>query len=225
MATNGTAIGGERPGSQVDGLRVRAIPQPVKGMAVTIVEEARAITGGVDTHAGVHVAAALDPIGGLPGVGEFPATAAGYARLLGWLGGFGAVCLAGIEGAGSHGAGLARHITAAGVRIVEVDRSGWQDRRRPGKSRPAGCGQRCPGHAVRPGPRRVRGRDGSVEAIRALMVAKRSAAGERTRTIGQARALVLAGPGGLGARFAAHTPAALVAGRLSGKKITLHDTA
>jgi hypothetical protein len=32
-------------------------------MAVTIVEDTRAITGGVDTHAGTHVAAALDHIG------------------------------------------------------------------------------------------------------------------------------------------------------------------
>ena len=64
------------------------------------------------------------PVGGLFGVQEFPATAAGYARLLGWLGGFGTVCLVGIEGTGSYGAGLARHITAAGVRVVEVDRSG-----------------------------------------------------------------------------------------------------
>jgi hypothetical protein len=38
-------------------------------MALTIVET-RAITGGVDTHADVHVAAALDPIGGLLGVRE-----------------------------------------------------------------------------------------------------------------------------------------------------------
>jgi len=67
---------------------------------LTIVEE-RAITGGVDTHADVHVAAALDPIGGLLGVQEFPATAAGYARLLGWLGGFEAIALVGIEGTGS----------------------------------------------------------------------------------------------------------------------------
>ncbi len=65
-------------------------------MAVTIVET-RAITGGVDTHADTHVAAALDPVGGLLGVQEFPATAPGYARLLGWLGGFGTVCLVGIE--------------------------------------------------------------------------------------------------------------------------------
>ena len=59
-------------------------------MTVTIVEEtrsiiekARPITGGVDTHADTHVAAALDPVGGLLGVREFPATAAGYAGLLG----------------------------------------------------------------------------------------------------------------------------------------------
>ena len=108
-------------------------------MAVTIVEtsaETRAITGGVDTHADVHVAAALDPIGGLLGVGEFPATPAGYARLPGWLGGFGTVCLVGIEGTGSYGAGLSRHVTAAGIRVVEVDRSDRQDRRRQASPTP-----------------------------------------------------------------------------------------
>ena len=40
-------------------------------MAVAIVET-RAITGGVDTHADSHVAAALDPVGGLLGVGSSP---------------------------------------------------------------------------------------------------------------------------------------------------------
>jgi transposase len=54
--------------------------------------------------------------------------------LLGWLGGFGTVALVGIEGTGSYGAGLARHVTAAGIRVVEVDRSDRQDRRRQGKS-------------------------------------------------------------------------------------------
>ena len=47
------------------------------------------------------------------------------------------------------------------------------------------------------------------------MVAKRSAAGERTQTSSQARALVLTGPDDLRARFARHTPAALVAGLAS----------
>ena len=39
---------------------------------MTIVEDARVITGGVDTHTDLHVAAALDRIGGLLGVQEFP---------------------------------------------------------------------------------------------------------------------------------------------------------
>ena len=121
----------------------------------------RAITGGVDTHADVHVAAAPGPVGGLLGVREFPATAAGYACLLDWLSGFGTVCLVGIEGTGSYGAGLARSVTAAGVRVVEVDRSDRQD-----------C---CAGEPISstrsapPGPRspagpaaRRRGRDGSA---------------------------------------------------------------
>src|SRR5260370_32526230 len=101
-------------------------------MALTIVETP--ITGGVDTHADVHVAAALDPVGGLLGVAEFPVTPAGYARLLSWLSGFGTVCLVGIEGTGSYGAGLARHVATAGIRVVEAGRSDRQDRRRQGKS-------------------------------------------------------------------------------------------
>jgi transposase len=174
--------------------------------------ETRVITGGVDTHADVHVAAALDPVGGLLGVREFPATTAGYARLLGWLGGFGTVALVGIEGTGSYGAGLGRHITAAGIRVVEVDRSDRQDRRRQGKSDPLDAVSAA--RAAQSGRARgaSKGRDGAVEAIRALMADGRSAAGERTRTINQARALILTGPDDLRARFAKHTPAALVTG-------------
>src|SRR6516165_8398385 len=111
-------------------------PSTTKGTAMTIVEDARVITGGVDTHTGLHVAAALDRIGGLLGVQEFPATAAGYASLLDWLSGFGDIALVGVEGTGSYGAGLARHLAAAGVRVVEVDRADRQDRHRRGKSDP-----------------------------------------------------------------------------------------
>ena len=181
---------------------------------MTIVET-RAVTGGVDTHADMHVAAALDPIGGLLGVEEFPVTPAGYARLLGWLGGFGTVALVGIEGTGSYGAGLARHITAAGIRVVEVDRSDRQDRRRQGKSDPLDAVSAA--RAAQSGRARgaPKGRDGAVEAIRALMVAKRSARSERVQTINQARALVLTGPDDLRTRFARHTAAGLVSGLAS----------
>ena len=130
--------------------------------------------------------------------------------LLGWLGGFGTVCLVGIEGTGSYGAGLARHVTAAGIRVVEVDRSDRQDRRRQGKSDPLDAVSAA--RAAQSGRARgaPEGRDGAVEAIRALMVAKRSARSERTQAINQARALIVTGPEDLRARFAAHATADLV---------------
>ena len=130
--------------------------------------------------------------------------------LLGWLGGFGTVGLVGIEGTGSYGAGLARHVTAAGIRVVEVDRSDRQDRRRQGKSDPLDAVSAA--RAAQSGRARgaPKGRDGAVEAIRALMVAKRSARSERVQTINQARSLIVTGPDDLRARFAGHTVAALV---------------
>jgi len=159
----------------------------------------------------MHVAAALDPIGGLLGVREFPATAAGYAGLLHWLAAFGDVALVGVEGTGSYGAGLARHLAAAGVRVVEVDRADRQDRHRAGKSDPLDAVSAARAAQSGRAAGAPKGRDGAVEAIRALMVAKRSARSERTQAINQARALIVTGPDDLRARFAGHTPAALIA--------------
>ena len=85
-------------------------------MTVAIVDAARPVTGGVDTHLDLNVAAALDPIGGLLAVAEFPATSAGHRDLLGWLSGFGPVARAGVEGTGSYGAGLARFLRAGCAR-------------------------------------------------------------------------------------------------------------
>jgi transposase len=178
---------------------------------MTIVEDACVITGGVDTHADTHVAAALDRLGGLLGVREFPATAAGYADLLDWLSGFGTVALVGVEGTGSYGAGLARHLAAAGIRVVEVDRADRQDRHRQGKSDPLDAVSAARAALSGRAAGAPKGRDGAVEAIRALMVAKRSARAERTQAVNQARALILTGPDELRARFARHTAARLVA--------------
>ena len=179
---------------------------------MTIVEDRPVITGGVDTHADLHVAAALDPLGGLLGVQEFPATATGYAQLLGWLGGFGPIALVGVEGTGSYGAGLARHLAAAGIRVVEVDRADRQDRHRQGKSDPLDAVSAARAAQSGRASGAPKGRDGAVEAIRALMVAKRSARAERTQAINQARALIVTGPDELRARFAGHRPAQLGGG-------------
>ena len=67
------------------------------------------VTGGVDTHADTHVAAAVDHNGGLLGIESFDADQAGFEELLGWLVGFGPVEQVGVEGTGSWGVGLARY--------------------------------------------------------------------------------------------------------------------
>ena len=81
----------------------RATPQPLKegrdGM--TIVEATRTVTGGIDTHGEIHVAAALDEVGVLLGTESFRAELDGYSALLAWLTGFGTVAKVGIEGTGS----------------------------------------------------------------------------------------------------------------------------
>jgi transposase len=91
-------------------------------MTMTIVEAARGITGGVDTHRDVHAAAALDPLGRLLGSESFSTDSAGYKALLGWLETFGVVTKIGVEGTGSYGSGLARYLRRVGVEVIEVDR-------------------------------------------------------------------------------------------------------
>ena len=170
-------------------------------MAMTIVEPARAITGGVDTHLEVHVAAALDPLGGLLGVEQFSTSPDGERELLAWLVEFGPVERVGVEGTGSYGASLGRFLAAAGVQVVEVDRPNRQARHRRGKSDPVDAVEAA--RAAQGGRARgaAKSRDGNVEAIRALMVAKRSARSMRIKAVNQIRHLSFTAPEELRARY------------------------
>jgi transposase len=148
----------------------------------------------VDTHLEVNVAAALDGIGGLLGVEQFKTTPAGNRQLLGWLAGFGLVVRVGVEGTGSYGASLARYLRLAGVEVVEVDRPNRQERRRKGKTDTVDAIQAA--HAAQ-GDRQLgqaKYRDGYVEAIRVLMVAKRSARSSKVRALNQIRHLGFTAP-------------------------------
>lgn len=155
---------------------------------------ARRITAGVDTHLDVHVAAALDQRGGLLGVESFETTRPGYRALLRWLKHYGTVELVGVEGTGSYGAGLTRHLLQRGVRVVEVDRPNRQRRRRRGKSDPEDA--IAAARAAQGGDARgeAKTRDGNVEAMRVLRVARSSARKARTQAINQMRSLISTGP-------------------------------
>lgn len=155
---------------------------------------ARRITGGVDTHLDVHVAAALDERGALLGVESFETTAAGYRKLLAWFESFGTLELVGVEGTGSYGAGLTRHLLAHDVAVVEVDRPNRQRRRRTGKSDPADAISAARAAQGGDATGLAKTRDGNVEAMRVLRVARLSARRSRTQAINQIRSLVSTAP-------------------------------
>src|SRR5215813_4947672 len=188
-------------------------------MTVTIVDAARPVTGsrnthpdlhaapclvtgGVDTHLDLNVAAALDPVGGLLAVAEFATTLAGHRDLLGWLSGFGPVARVGVEGTGSYGAGLARFLRRAGVEIVEVDRPNRQARRRSGKPDPLDAIEAARAALSGRASGAAKSRDGTVEAIRALVAAKRPARSAKIQALNQIRHLSFTAPGQLRQRLA-----------------------
>lgn len=152
------------------------------------------VLGGVDTHDRTHHAGALDHLGRELGDREFPATAAGYQALLGWLRGFGDLSRVGVEGTSSYGAGLARYLRRLEVAVVEIDRPDRRARRARGKSDPidayAAARHALSGaHVVVP-----KAGDGIVEAIRVLRVTRRGAVKARTQATNQLKSLLVTAP-------------------------------
>jgi transposase len=163
---------------------------PGPARAVEVVE----VTGGVDTHADAHTAAAVDQIGGLLGTATFPATAAGYRDLASWLAGFGPLARVGVEGTGSYGAGLTRHLTAAAVEVVEVTRPNRADRRNRGKTDTLDAVHAARAALAGTATGTPKTRDGIVESIRVLHVTRRGAVKARTATRNEFAGLLVTAP-------------------------------
>src|SRR5829696_7714390 len=137
---------------------------------------------GIDTHADVHVAVALDGHGRRLGHKSVPSTEAGYAALVAWVEEFGTLERAGIEGSGSFGVRLARFLRARGVEVVEVNRPNRQHRRRFGKHDTADAAARALQANTATGE--PKSADGPAEMVRTLHVARRSALKARTQARG-----------------------------------------
>jgi transposase len=152
------------------------------------------VFGGVDTHGRSHHAAAIDGAGRLLGDAEFPASAPGYAALLVWLAAFGRLVKVGIEGTGTYGAGLARHLTGASVQVVEVDRPDRKTRRMQGKSDPIDAIAAARAVLAGTATGAPKTRTGPVEVIRALRVARRGAVKARTAALNQLHGLITSAP-------------------------------
>jgi len=188
----------------------------------SIADPDRAVTGGVDTHAEVNVAAVVDAVGRVLGTQQFPTTAEGDRAVLAWLRRHGQVMKVGVEGTGSYGAGLARYLAGQGVPVVEVIRPNRRTRRLRGKSDAVDAVTAALAALNGEASGRPKTHDGAVEAIRMLQVARRGAVKARTQAANQLRDLIVTAPQPLRATLTSlstaervDTAAGLQAGELS----------
>lgn len=135
---------------------------------------------GVDTHKHIHVAAAMDSIGGILATLTISTDTAGFKQLLEWAASFGKIIAFGIEGTGSYGAALTSFVRRHGHKVIEVSRPDRRLRRLNGKSDTLDAENAA--RAVLAGfataiPKTA---DGVVEMIRQLKVAHDTAVKDRT---------------------------------------------
>lgn len=160
-------------------------------------EKVGPVVAGVDTHKDVHYAAVIAMTGERLEAAPFSATPAGYRALTAFITAHGPLVKVGVEGTGSYGAGLARHLAGAGIEVAEVLRPSRQTRRMRGKTDQidayaaaqtvlAGTDCSTPKHG-----------DGLVEAMRVTMIARASAIKAATDTRLQIRDLIVSAPDAL----------------------------
>ena len=153
------------------------------------------VVGGVDTHTDFHQAAVIDTVGRHLATEAFPTTPTGYRRLLDWLRSHGEVLAVGVEGTGAYGSELGRYLRTNQITVIDVDRPDRKARRANGKSDPVDAYAAATAVLSGRADGTPKTRDGIVEAIRALRVARRSAIKSRTQTINQIRTLIVTAPG------------------------------
>lgn len=146
---------------------------------------------GIDTHKLTHVAAIVDGLGRIQGTFSFAATDAGATAMLTWAAAHGSPRTAGVEGTGSYGYQLTRALQAADITVFEVNRPDRANRRRKGKSDPVDA--EAAARAVLAGQATSipKNREGAIESLRALTIARNSAVKATTTASNQIKALLV----------------------------------
>ncbi|TAM66255.1 MAG: IS110 family transposase [Microbacteriaceae bacterium] len=156
--------------------------------------QARIVVAGVDTHKSTHHAAVLDLTGSVLGDAQFLTTPAGYQALLDWTGSYGVIDRIGVELTGSYGAGLTRHLNAAGVQVLEVNTTDKATRARRGKDDridAIAAGQKVLAGMATAIPKDT---TGIIESIRMLSMVRDLAVRNRTQALNQIKDLRVTAP-------------------------------
>jgi transposase len=170
----------------------------------------RRVVVGVDTHKHLHVAVALDELGGRIDARSFAADRSGYEQLIEWSSSLGREVVFGVEGTGSYGAGLASAIRRRSIGVLEVMRTDRRDRRLRGKSDTIDAENAA--RAVLNGQATAvpKNADGTVEMIRLVKVAKDVAVKGRTSAMISLKAVLVNAPGELREQLQPLTKMALI---------------
>ena len=129
--------------------------------------------GGVDSHSDTIHVAVITGIGQTVADREFPTTVAGYRRAVAWLIERGPLDSVGVEGTSSYGVGITTELLTAGIQVIEVNRTRPADKRKQGKSDPLDAYRAA--RSVLSGEATTSPKNPSIEPLRALNIARRSA--------------------------------------------------
>lgn len=168
------------------------------------------VIAGVDTHKDTHYAAVITATGQHLGAAEFPTTPAGYQALAAFIARFGALAKVGVEGTGSYGAGLTRHLSTVGVAVVEVLRPTRQVRRMRGKSDEIDAYAAAETALAGTNCSTPKDRDGLTEAARVVSAARRSGVSGRKDAMLQIRDILVTAPDEIRSKYRALKGKALI---------------
>ena len=167
-----------------------AHPPGRKGSTI-MANEDRSI-GGIDSHLDTIHVAVIAANGREVDDQEFPTTTSGYRRAVAWLAEHGPLRAVGVEGTSSYGLGICAALTDAGIKVVEVNRTRPAERRRQGKTDQLDAYRAA--RSVLSGEATTDPKSASIEPLRALQVARRSAVKSQQAAGRQLGALLVNAP-------------------------------
>ena len=193
---------------------------------MTILADVVDIVIGVDTHKHTHTAGIITTDTGTQ-LGDLTVSSDpdGYDELIEYADRHDGNRIWAIEGTGSYGAGLTRHLHTAGEWVIELDRPNRPARRNGAKSDPIDAyraAREALSRATLTSPRAP----GTRTALAVRLAARRSAIDAATTAQRQLNALVIAAPEPLRARFRNHTIRTMIpiAARLRGHTTWDHES-
>ena len=177
--------------------------------------------GGIDSHKDTIHVAVITETGQPVADREFLTTKSGYRRAVAGLIEHGPLSAVGVEGTSSYGVGITAALTKAGIRVVEVNRTRPAERRRQGKTDVLDAYRAA--RSVLSGEATTAPKNASIEPLRALTIARRSAVKAQQAAFRQIQAILVNTSAEVRDRYRALPHAKLVATLASTRPETVHN--